>query len=343
MKLVYTSSFQFSVAIVLLISTLTANAQDIHFSQFNNSPANLNPALTGVFGGDLRFVANYRSQWSSVPVDYRTLSGAFDSKLYHKAFAKNGYLGYGLVFNNDVAGDAQIGISQVGANLSFTRQLSDALFASIGTQIAVGQRSVSPEKLSYEEQWNGDIYDPNLSNGESFSGTSKGIGSISTGLNLHYQVDGTRTKVDLGSGIFHLNQPNTSFDNDEKTNLPIKFSPYLMTTIQLTQTLDLRANGLFSKQLSYQEAVAGAAIRYHFSTVKDAELNVQAGIAMRFGDALVPSVEVQYRNWTAGFSYDQNFSPFNIATYRRGGPEFFLQYILWKVHPPKEFKACPIF
>ncbi len=343
MKLDYTSSIRSSLVFAFLASFCWASAQDLHFSQFNNSPANLNPALTGVFGGDLRFIANYRSQWKSVPVDYRTLSAAFDSKLFHKALGKSSYFGYGLVFNNDVAGDAQIGISQVGANLSFTRQLSDALYASIGAQLMFGQRSVSPERLSFEEQWNGDVFDPNSSNGEAFTSTSKGIGSISTGLNLHYQLEGTRTKIDLGSGIFHLNQPNTSFENEAAANLPLKFSPYLLTTFEISPTLDIRVNGLFSKQISYQEAVAGVAIRYHFSSVKDAELNVQAGLSMRFGDALIPSVEAQVRNWTAGFSYDRNFSPFNVATNFRGGPEFFLQYILWKVHPPKEFKACPIF
>ena len=221
--------------------------------------------------------------------------------------------------------------------------MSDALYASVGAQFALGQRSISPQKLSYEEQWNGDIFDPNRSNGEGFAITSKGIASISTGLNLHYQLDGTRTKLDLGSGIFHLNQPNTSFEGESAANLPMKFSPYLLTTFELSPKLDLRINGLFSKQLSYQEAMAGAAIRYHFSTVKNAELNAQIGIAMRFGDALIPSLELQYRNWTAGFSYDMNTSSFDVATNQRGGPEFFLQYILWKVHPPKEYKACPIF
>ncbi len=339
MKFVYLSSLRFLFLLALAGHVSLATAQDIHFSQFNNSPANLNPALTGVFGGDLRFIANYRNQWKTVPVDYRTLSGAFDSKLYHKAFGKNGYLGYGLVFNNDVAGDAQIGISQLGANLAYTRQLSNALFASFGVQFALGQRSISPQKLRYEEQWNGDVFDPNRSNGESFSNTSKGIGSISTGLNLHYQVEGSRTKFDLGSGIFHLNQPNTSFDEDPTAKLPLKITPYITSTIQLSQKLDLRVNGLYAKQLSYQAAVVGAAIRYHISD----ELSAQGGLALRLGDALIPSVELQYRNWTAGLSYDQNFSGFNVATNQRGGPELFLQYILWKVQAPKEYKACPIF
>lgn len=343
MKLVYAGSIRSLLFLACLAHLGLATAQDIHFSQFNNSPANLNPALTGIFAGDLRFIANYRSQWKSVPVDYRTLSAAFDSRLFHKAFGNSSYLGYGLFFNNDEAGDAKIGISQVGANLSFTRQMSDALYASVGLQLMVGQRSVSPALLSFEEQWNGDVFDPNLSNGETFSSTSKGISSISTGLNLHYQLEGTRTKIDLGSGIFHLNEPKTNFENQAVAKLPIKFSPYLLTIFEISPKLDLRVNGLFSKQTSYREAVAGAAVRYHLSTEKNAEMNIQAGLSLRFGDALIPSVEAQVKKWTAGFSYDRNFSPFQVATNYKGGPEFFLQYILWKVHPPKEFKACPIF
>ena len=56
-------------------------AQDIHFSQFNNSPLNLNPAQTGLFNGDWRFVGNLRNQWSSVPVPYRTFSLSTDTTL----------------------------------------------------------------------------------------------------------------------------------------------------------------------------------------------------------------------------------------------------------------------
>ncbi|MBI1227186.1 MAG: type IX secretion system membrane protein PorP/SprF [Bacteroidetes bacterium] len=343
MKIIYTSPVRFICTLALLPFAFFLAAQDIHFSQFDNSPANLNPALTGVFEGDLRFIANYRSQWSSVPVDYRTLSGSFDSKLSNKSIGKNSSLGYGLVFNNDVAGDSQIGISKIGMSLSYIRPISDVFFVSIGMQLAYGQRSISPTKLSFEEQWNGDVFDPNQSNGEVFTTTSKGIGSVSTGFNLHYKMEGSRTQFDIGAGISHLNQPNTSFENEPMANLPIKFSPNFLSTIQLSPSLDLRFNGLFSKQLAYQETEVGAAVRYHFSTEKDAELNVQAGLGTRFGDSMIPSVEVQVKNWTAGFSYDRNFSPFKVATAYRGGPEFFLQFILWKVHPPKEFKSCPVY
>ncbi len=222
--------FKVLVAFFFLFSTFKAVSQDIHFSQFYNTPANLNPALTGIFPGDLRFIGNYRSQWGAVPVPYRTFSGAFDTKLFHSKFGKNAFLGWGLVFNNDVAGNADLSLSQVGGNIAYTRQLSDAVFATAGVQLMAGQRSVHPNQLTFEEQWNGDIFDPTSSNNEIFSNTSKGLGSISTGFNLHYQVGGTRTKFDLGAGFFHLNQPNTSFHNDPNVKLPMKLSPHIVST-----------------------------------------------------------------------------------------------------------------
>jgi type IX secretion system PorP/SprF family membrane protein len=321
----------------------SVQAQDIHFSQFNNSPANLNPALTGVFEGDLRFIANYRNQWNTVPVNYRTIAAAMDAKLAHKLLGDGNYLGYGLLFNNDVAGEADLGMSKLAGNLAYLRQMTDALFVSVGLQVSLGQRSVSPQQLTYQEQWNGDIFDLSLPNNEAFSNTSKGIASFATGLNLHFKMEDSRSRMDVGGSLFHINQPNTSFFGESSVELPRKFTTHFLSTFELQPKLDLRANVQFSKQLAYKEAVVGTALRYLISTEEGKELNAQLGLSYRLGDAWIPTAELQYHNWTAGFSYDQNFSPFKVATNQRGGPEFFLQYILKKVAPPKEFKACPVF
>ncbi len=343
MKFYYSKSAGYLIVFLLLTGSLKVTAQDIHFSQFNNTPANLNPALTGVFPGDLRFIGNYRSQWESVPVPYQTFSGAFDTKLFHSRLGKDAFLGWGVVFNHDVAGNADLSLSQVGGNLAYTRQLSESILATVGVQLMAGQRSVHPEQLTFEEQWNGDIFDPNSSNNEFFNSTNKGLYSVSTGFNLHYQVEGTRTKFDLGAGIFHLNQPDVSFNGAPDVKLPMKFNPHFVSSFQVSPDFDVRFNALFSKQTSYQEILGGIALRYHLNVEKNKELAVQAGVATRLKDAVIPSVELQARNWTAGFSYDINTSAFKTATLRRGGPEFFIQYIIWKVRAPKEFKACPVF
>jgi len=77
-------------------------AQDIHYSQFNRSPIYINPALAGIFKGDVRFVGNYRSQWNKVPVNYQTFSGSVEKKFINTN-QKNSLFSAGLLFNHDEA------------------------------------------------------------------------------------------------------------------------------------------------------------------------------------------------------------------------------------------------
>ncbi len=61
----------------LVIFGLPLCAQDIHLSQFMETPILRNPALIGLFRGDVRFQGVYRNQWNSVTIPYQTgtLSG----------------------------------------------------------------------------------------------------------------------------------------------------------------------------------------------------------------------------------------------------------------------------
>lgn len=326
------------LATVLLLVSGKLTAQDIHFSQPYHSPGNVSPALTGIFDGDVRFLGNYRSQWQSVPVPYRTFSVSADIKLKPKTAGKKGMVGYGLVFNNDESGDAQLALVQTGANFSYIRQISDQAQISLGGQAMIGQRSFMPSQLKFEEQWNGDVFDPNASNNESFSKKGLNTFSLSTGLNAHWQSEKSRTNIDLGISLYHLNQPSANFDGAISINLPKKTNVYAFGTYQVSPKLDLLLNLYFSRQNPYQELFLSAAIRYHLNTIA-----LQAGIGTRLSDAFIPSLELQVRNWAAGVSYDINHSPFKTASLRRGGPEIFIQYIIRKVSPPKEFKACPVF
>ena len=60
--------------IIFLFATKKVSAQDIHWSQINNNPIFQNPANTGNFEGDFRFVGNYKDQWRSVTVPFTTFS-----------------------------------------------------------------------------------------------------------------------------------------------------------------------------------------------------------------------------------------------------------------------------
>ena len=74
-------SFQFVLlCLVLMLNSKRLISQDVHFSQYNGSVINLNPAFTGFFDGDYRVNGIYRSQWTTVPVPYRSFSIAADGR-----------------------------------------------------------------------------------------------------------------------------------------------------------------------------------------------------------------------------------------------------------------------
>ena len=67
---------------ILFMLSLGASAQDIHFSQFFETPLLRNPALAGIFSGDMRLQSVYRTQWQSVTVPYQTVSFNGEFKLH---------------------------------------------------------------------------------------------------------------------------------------------------------------------------------------------------------------------------------------------------------------------
>ena len=73
--------------VVMLLSTFVASAQDLHFSQWFNSPLSTNPANTGFIPqADYRLGANYRNQWSTImSVPYKTMSVWGDAQLFATA------------------------------------------------------------------------------------------------------------------------------------------------------------------------------------------------------------------------------------------------------------------
>ena len=64
-----------AISLLLLLVVMSGRAQDLHFSQFFNSPLTTNPANTGFIPtADYRLGAHYRDQWSNSFVPYKTLS-----------------------------------------------------------------------------------------------------------------------------------------------------------------------------------------------------------------------------------------------------------------------------
>lgn len=317
----------------------SVQGQDIHYAQFHNVPLYQSPAMTGLMNGDYRISGVYRSQWESVPVQYRTFGLGFDMKVLE---SKSGVLGAGLFISRDQAGDSNLSLTTINLSAAYTLRMGKKSLVTLGFNVGSGQRSFDFLRLTFDNQFNGDQFIPDSNTGENFENTNNFYIDLGTGLNYRFQAS-RRTKLDIGVGAMHLNQPDQAFDDDDEINLPMRLTAYLNGSFRMNAKSDMLIRGLFHNQSPYQETAFGLGWRYHLSFKKSKETALSFSTHYRLGDAIIPMIEIDYGPWRGGLSYDINISDFNVATNNRGGPEITLMYIITKVKPLPEYKACPIF
>lgn len=318
-------------------------AQDIHLSQYHFDRLMVNPALTGIFNGNRQVSLIHKQQYFSVPVDYLTFSGSYDTK-FLKTQNQRGFFSAGVLFNYDQAGDARLSLANLTLNGSYTRALSRSFFIGAGGYVGGGQRRFDddPNDVHWENQWNGTIFDPAIPSGESYSRTAFLFFDAGAGLNLRLQGR-DRTKIDVGFGAYHLTKPEYAFYESDDVRLPIRTSLYAMGVLKLFSRLDLYANGIMQQQGPYEETVVGGGIIIHISNKLAREVELQLGVANRLNDAIIPMIAIGYDGWRAGFAYDVNTSDFKAATAKAGGPEFFVNYTWKRLWPLDQTRVCSIF
>lgn len=330
--------------VLLALPAFGLQAQDIHFSQFGNSPLNLNPGNNGVFGGDLRFVGNYRTQWRGVPVPYTTFSGSVENKIYYRRNQYDRYFTGSLLINYDRQGALELTSLQIGIPVGLTLPLAKNNFLTVGVTPAFGQRAFNHHQWSFDAQFVDCLYNPSaptMEDGSLFS-TNLQYFDLSTGLNYRFYAAKSRSRFDVGGALHHVNRPNHDFwTNSDDVRLAVRKAIYGMGLVQVTSNFDLLGQVMYQEQGGYRELLYGAGGRLLLNAKPYEELALQAGVnfRQRYSDALVWHFEVYWRTWTLGVSYDLNLSDFTVATNRRGGPEVALIYRLYRFKPTN---YCPI-
>lgn len=327
----------------VLWSGKKACAQDIHYSQYNATTQNLNPAQTGLFNGDWRFVGNYRSQWSSIPVPYKTFSLAADTRL--KTKLANDVPGVGLQINNDRSGDSKFTTTQIFVSGAYIKKLTkdSANFLSIGIQPGISTKSFDVNALTFDNQFDGDQYDPTLASGEHFTKTR--ITYFDMGAGLAYLWRKTnRTKINVGVSLFHINKPKQSFFNNSDIRLDMKTTVSGIGQIPVSAKLDVLPSFMYQRQGKFQETLLGVFGKYYLKPVNGVETAVSLGGFYRMKDAFIVAANVDYRSFNVGLSYDVNTSKLTEATNRRGGFEISVIYIFRKIVPfVAKKRVCPIY
>jgi type IX secretion system PorP/SprF family membrane protein len=321
------------IIIFSIVNCQLSIGQDIHFSQFYNSPLNLNPGLIGGFNGDFRLVANQRSQWSSVTTPYSTYGISVDAKSIF-----NSPLSTGLSIYNDKAGDSDFSTLQIALGAVYTIPLDSSHSINISAQPAFTQRSINYNELQFDNQYNGSYYDANLGNGETFVNNGRTYVNLHGGVAWIYKI-AQRKEVTAGFAMHNIIKPQQSFFNED---IPLhqRITFHASGLFAVSDKVDALPTFFYQKQHKFKEIIFGGQGKYHLN--KGNYKALYLGVWYRNSDASYFNIGLDYASFHFGVSYDLNLSSLSVASNHRGGFEFALIYIIQRYKPDlKRYKSCP--
>lgn len=342
--------FCFFLFLIFFVSSVISYSQDLHFSQYTQTPSLVNPALIGA-SHTLRSAIIYKNQWSGVTVPYRTFGATVElkfkgrnwekakmnmTKAYFKSVSK---MAGGISFYRDIAGDGNMGTSQVNLSLASFVPINKKNMLSLGMQASVVQRTIDFSKLIFTDQYNGISYDPNVYSGENVSAQNYIYPDFGAGINWNFSSTekfmGTKRSFlsNFGVSMFHINQPKQNFlvESSQKLNAKYVFHGDFLIGIKNTNVA-LVPSYLIQLQGVTKEMMFGMICKYYFNEdskytgiIKQSSYGI--GAAYRNLDALIISAYVESGQYTFGFSYDINTSKLTAASFAQGGPEIFIRFV----------------
>ncbi len=315
---------------ILLLSFFVAslNAQDIHFSQFFETPLLRNPALAGIFSGDVRIQSVYRNQWNSVTTPYKT--GSLNIE-YKKPVGKgDDFLTIGGQILYDRAGTIALQSTHVLPSLNYHKSLSGDKnrYLSLGFMGGWVQRRIDRSKVTTNSQYDGTGFNPGLSDGESFPRNSYSYLDASVGMSYNSQIgENPDNNIYLGAAYHHFNKATkVSFYGSPNYEMVPKWVGSLGLRMSVNEYSFFTLYGDYSKQGTYTETMGGALYSWRLDDIEDPQYILSGGILMRWKDAVIPVAKLEFKPFAVAVSYDANISQLKPASRGQGGFEISLSY-----------------
>lgn len=300
------------------------NAQDLHFSQFFNSPLTTNPANTGFLpDADFRLGANYRNQYSTImSVPYKTMSIFADAQVMRNKF-ENGWLGVGGLLLSDVAGAGSLRSTKLYASVAYHQMLGFSSLLSAGFNLGYANKRIDPSKLKFPDQFDGKFFDGNLPTDVQLTTTEVSYFDMQAGVNYAYFPD-ENIYINAGYSIHHVNKPRETFFNDDTENglIPMRHIGFINALLKVAPNVILNPNVYYTNQARASELVGG--LNAAFNLGKSGEVQFIAGAYYRYNDAMIALAGLELGGIRLTFTYDATVSGLRNFNQTRGATEFSL-------------------
>lgn len=305
-----------------------AVAQDFTFSQFYEQPLLRNPALAGLFTGDLRVSMAYRDQWASITVPFRTASLSVEHKM--PVGSHNDVVTIASQFSVDAAGDIRLKRTQILPAVTFHKSLNGDkdTYLSLGVMGGLVSSQFDASQLKLGDQFVNNSFSSSNPTAQPIVNNSYSYWDLSTGLSFS-TVFNTTTRFYAAAGIAHFTRPTIRSITTTEAGF---ISPRLCLNIGSNSSIGDRGHlvafaDYYSQSGNHQllgGLLYGMDVEHHEED--EPATSFYIGSFIRWGDALIPVVKMEFNNMTIGISYDINVSRLNVVSNWRGGLELTATY-----------------
>jgi type IX secretion system PorP/SprF family membrane protein len=312
----------------IIILSVTANAQGIHFSQFFNAPILLNPANTAMLADDdYRAGVHYRNQYQNIAVPYNTVSAFTDFGIGRDQNETN-WWGVGGAFWHDQAGAGKLSLTKAQINAAYHVVVGEKNMISFGASVGYVNRRIDLSQFSFDSQWDEFSFNNDLPSKEKIASGVTSYFDIQPGMNFSH-FDNEKFYYKLGASVLHINQPKETFLGG--TNR-LGMRPVLdfEMSYKTNKNLIMSPSVYYTYQKAASELVVGfmttSNLKGNSNYYRNDRNELLLGLYNRVGDALIFMSGYRYKNTTFTASYDHTISGLSAANSGVGAIEFSLIY-----------------
>ncbi len=332
-----------ALCIAVMVTGIPATAQDLHFSQFFEAPLIRNPALAGLFEGDVRTQLVYRNQWGSVTTPYQT--GSLNGQYKFGVGRGDDFVTAGLQVLWDKAGTVALNTTHLLPVINYHKSLSGDKnrYLSLGFIGGWVSRRLDRSKVTTNNQYDGFEYNGSLPDGETFL-SNYSYFDAGVGMSFNSSIgENKNNNFYAGLAYHHFNKPINSFYSSLQHMPKWVASAGLRTAMGELSYITLNAD--VSIQGPFKEWIGGAMFSRKIGDEVEPDYIIHGGAYLRWNDAIIPVVKLDYNPFAIAFSYDMNISQLRTASQGRGGFELSLSYMgfLNNDRSTKDIIRCPRF
>ncbi len=327
--------------ILILCLSISLQAQDPHFSNFQSNILGQNPALAGqISQNDKRLQFSARSQWQTVLEEdhFKTVQASYDQRICLPIIGD--FLAFGINLIGDERGQFPLQRGEATVALAYMKQLSDRRdrqsFLSVGVEGGLISYRLGRNDFTFDEQ-----FDDPSSPGEFFNRYNFTVPDY--GVGLSYFVSSkqlTDFSFRANAAISHLGKPSYRFLDTElevESRLEALYMAQLGVVIPFSRRVGLTLRSMFQYQKPFVQVLSEAGIIFELERDRNgiAKSWLSAGFGWRqvngvngfAADAWVPSVGLTTGLVRFNFSYDANISTLRPVSRTTGAFELSVTFL----------------